>query len=225
MQLIPPPVEANPVAPAPSAFTFVEEDDVAFALGLCREVNRIYGDYHEGRLAASDQVLAGLMVTVEMLAALSRTVKDGMPGMRITVAAAQTREMLAVTFDQDPMQAPPPSVRRRHYRSVVAEGGRALPETRLRSTFGAGPGRGSGPVPGGWAARLEIGAGPSPSEPESRPTHVERSAFAPAAELFNPVAPCTPSPAGDTAPGRMTAGDEARYRPAGWRRLFRRRQA
>ena len=120
----------TPVEPTKSlvegpGFTLVEEDDVAFSLRLCREVHRIYGEYQDGRLQASDPVLAGLVVTVEMLAALSRSVRDGMPGMRITVAAAQTREMLAVIFGQDPLVKPLDRRRRDRYRSIVAEAARA----------------------------------------------------------------------------------------------------
>ena|ERR1700677_1574103 len=91
---------------APSGFTLVEDEDVAFTLRLCREVNRIYGRYHEDGLSSTDPLLTTLTMTAETLAALSQVVKDGMPGVRITVAAAQTREMLVVLFHQDPMQYP-----------------------------------------------------------------------------------------------------------------------
>ncbi len=115
------PVEPVRSAVGPSGFTFVEEDDVAFSLQLCREVHRIYGEYQDGRLQTSDSVLAGLTVTVEMLAALSRSVRDGMPGMRITVAGAQVREMLAVIFGRDPLHKPLDGRHRERYRSIVAE--------------------------------------------------------------------------------------------------------
>jgi hypothetical protein len=102
-----------------AGFTFVEEDDVAFSLRLCREVNRIYMDYQEGRLASTDAVKAGLAVTVEMLAVLSQTVRDGMPSMRITVAAAQAREMMAVVFGRDPLHQPLEDGYRERYRDLV----------------------------------------------------------------------------------------------------------
>lgn len=124
MQLSLPPVESSQTPDTivePSGFTLVEEDDVAFSLGLCREVHRIYGDYQDGNLPSTESVLAGLTVTVEMLAVLGRSVKDGMPAMRITVAAAQTREMLAVVFDRDPMHKPLEKRFRDQYRSMVAE--------------------------------------------------------------------------------------------------------
>lgn len=121
MQVTIPPSELIESLVEPPGFTLVEEDDVAFCLGLCREVNRIYLDYQEGRLAATDAVHAGLSVTVEMLAVLSRSVRDGMPGMRITVAAAQTREMLAVVFGQDPMNQPMDARYRNSYRALVSE--------------------------------------------------------------------------------------------------------
>ncbi len=101
-------------------FALVEEEDVAFTLQLCREVHRIYGEYQDGELPSTDSMLAGLVVTVEMLAALSRMVRDGMPAMRITVAGAQTREMLTVGFGQDPMQQPVERRLRERYRLLVA---------------------------------------------------------------------------------------------------------
>lgn len=116
---VPPADSVTPVDQG--AFTLVEEDDVAFSLQLCREVHRIYGQYQDGGLPSTDSMLAGLVVTVEMLAALSRMVREGMPAMRITVAAAQTREMLAVGFGQDPMQEPVQRRLRERYRSLVAE--------------------------------------------------------------------------------------------------------
>jgi hypothetical protein len=114
----------EPIA-APAGFTLVEDEDVAFSLRLCREVNHIYGQYQEDRIAATDPLLTTLAMTVETLVLLSQTVEDGMPGMRITVAAAQTREMLAVMFDQDPMQYPMPRKFRQQYRSAVAESAHA----------------------------------------------------------------------------------------------------
>ena len=83
-----------------NGFTLVEEDDVAFSLTLCREIHRIYGTYHEGELKADETVKAGLLLTGEMLSAIRRTVRDGMPAMRIEVAEAQVREMMAILFGQ-----------------------------------------------------------------------------------------------------------------------------
>lgn len=107
-------------------FRLVEEDDVAFTLALCREVHRIYGGYQQQGLPGTDEVLAGLNVTLEMLAAMSARVRDGMPAMRLTVAAAQTREMLAVSFGVDPLHKPIERRFRDGYRALVAERGRAL---------------------------------------------------------------------------------------------------
>src|SRR5580704_4121224 len=106
---------------APTGFTLVEDEDVAFTLRLCREVNRIYGRYHEDGLTSTDPLLTTLAMTAETLAALSQVVKDGMPGVRITVAAAQTREMLVVMFGQDPMQHPSWRKFQQHYPSVLGE--------------------------------------------------------------------------------------------------------
>src|SRR5579864_1063038 len=94
----------SPVVSA--GFTLVEEDDVAFTLSLCREVHRIYGGYQDGSLAATDSLKGGLLITIEMLAALTNTIDGGMPSMRIAVAATQTREILAVMFDEDPIYRP-----------------------------------------------------------------------------------------------------------------------
>lgn len=122
---------ARPAEPAPAivetgGFTLVEEDDVAFSLSVCREVHRIYGEYQDGGLSVDDRLHAGLVVTVEMLAALSQSVVDGMPAMRITVAAAQTREMLAVMFGQDPLHHSLDREFRQRYRCVVDQAARAL---------------------------------------------------------------------------------------------------
>ena len=81
-----------------SGFTLVEEDDVAFSISLCREIHRIYGSYQSGELEADHSVHLGLSLTVQMLANLASAVTKGMPAMRIEVATAQTREMMAVMF-------------------------------------------------------------------------------------------------------------------------------
>ena len=167
MQLSVPPSETEERTAAevePSGFTLVEEDDVAFSLQLCREVHRIYGEYQDGRLPPTESMLAGLVVTVEMLAALSRTVVDGMPSMRITVAAAQTREMLAVAFGQDPMQKPVQRRLSERYRSLVTEA----------VGPGAGTPRPGGRAPAARAARAALEPGrpaldPSPPPPAPSP--------------------------------------------------------
>jgi hypothetical protein len=78
----------------------VEEDDVAFSLTVCREIYRIYATYQDGELFATEPVRAGLSLTMEMFATLQNTVTEGMPALRIEVAAAQTREMMAALFGQ-----------------------------------------------------------------------------------------------------------------------------
>ncbi len=141
----------------PTGFTLVEEDDVAFSLRLCREVHRLYNDYQEGDLPSTDPVRAGLMVTVEMLAILSRSVHDGMPAMRIMVSAAQTREMLAVVFDYDPMDRPLDLEFRELYRSIVAQSAQALPKAvePLHPEPAAGAPEAAGePTRGGWFRRF-----------------------------------------------------------------------
>jgi len=81
-----------------SGFTLVEEDDVAFSLTVCREIYRIYGTYQDGELAATQAVRSGLLLTMQMFATLQNTVTEGMPALRIEVAAAQTREMMGALF-------------------------------------------------------------------------------------------------------------------------------
>lgn len=105
----------------PNGFTLVEEDDVAFALSLCREVNRLYGLYQEGRMQASPPLEGALMVSIEMLALVARTVTTGMPAMRITVAGAQLREMMSVVFDADPFTGSMDRSVRDGFRAVLAE--------------------------------------------------------------------------------------------------------
>ena len=115
------PTETVEALPQVAGVTLVEEDDVAFSLSLCREVHRVYGEYLASGLPATDSLKAGLMMTVEMLAVLSNSVQSGMPAMRITVAAAQVTELLAVIFDEDWMQTPMRSTLRERYRSLMAE--------------------------------------------------------------------------------------------------------
>ena len=81
-------------------FTLVEEDDVAFSISLCHEIHRIYGSYESGELDPDHSVHLGLSLTVQILATLANTVTKGMPAMRIEVASAQTREMMAVLFSE-----------------------------------------------------------------------------------------------------------------------------
>ncbi|HET6965548.1 MAG TPA: hypothetical protein VFH58_12305 [Acidimicrobiales bacterium] len=198
MQLRVPP--ADPITPVErGAFTLVEEDDVAFSLQLCREVHRIYGRYQDGGLPSTDSMLAGLVVTVEMLAALSRTVREGMPAMRITVAAAQTREMLVVAFGEDPMQKPVQRRLRERYRSLVAE------------SVGVGPGATSLEAPRALAA---------PDDRDVTTVEAPAAASGPAAE---------PAPGPAAAPGLAAAdasepGASEPPRRSRFRRLFGRRR-
>jgi hypothetical protein len=104
-----------------STITIVEQEDVAFSLGLCHEVHRIYGDYLQGRVSASESLEAGLMMSIEMLAVLSRNVNTGMPAMRIGVAASELTEMLAVMFDQNWVETPLGPKLRTRYRELLAE--------------------------------------------------------------------------------------------------------
>lgn len=162
MQLRRLPAEAPPSAPdalpaelvALPGFRLVEEDDVAFALGLCREVHRIYGDYQERGLPRTDEAVAGLTVALEAMAKLSASVRDGMPAMRLTVAAAQTREMLAVTFGIDPLSTPLERSFMLRYRALVAAGGRALAALDVAAADDADGGEGdAGGPPASSAVR------------------------------------------------------------------------
>ena len=81
-------------------FTLVEEDDVAFSLSLCREINRIYGSYQSDDLEDNDSVHVGLALAAQVLSTLAGSVSKGMPAMRIEVAWAQTSEMMAVMFGE-----------------------------------------------------------------------------------------------------------------------------
>lgn len=79
-----------------TAFEVVEDDDVAFSLALCREVQRLYASYQSGELESTDEVGAGLDLARQMVLALQGSIDSGMPAMRLQVAAAQTAEMTAV---------------------------------------------------------------------------------------------------------------------------------
>jgi hypothetical protein len=70
-----------------------EDDDVAFSLRLCREIDRIYDAYQEGGLDDGHNTWAGLRITLEMLNVLQNTVTHGVTGMRLQVAIAQVREI------------------------------------------------------------------------------------------------------------------------------------
>lgn len=76
----------------------IEDDDVAFALTLSREIDRIYGRYLGGDLAPADDLGRALRLTGHALIMLRGAVTKGMPAMRIEVAGAQAREMLTVLF-------------------------------------------------------------------------------------------------------------------------------
>ena len=96
---------------------------MTFSLRLCREVHRLYGEYHEDRLPPGDSVLAGLMLTAEILTTLQANVTEGMPALRVVVATAQIREILAVLFDEDPAN----HALRQRYQSIVNESAKQLP--------------------------------------------------------------------------------------------------
>jgi hypothetical protein len=160
-----------------NGFTLVEEDDVAFSLSICREINRIYGTYQEGDLPHSDPMRAGLVLTMEMFATLKKTVHDGMPAMRIEVAQAQAREMMATMFgllspsrrprslthgrERHPVAARTPAIA--PVRNVVPQVGRTgwpydqLKELAERSAVAA-PGTGEGD---------EVQTPPSAASPQS----------------------------------------------------------
>jgi hypothetical protein len=125
-----------------AGFTLIEEDDVAFTLGLCREIYRIYGTYQDGDLGSTEGVRAGLVVTIEMLAALRNTVTEGMPAMRIEVAAAQTREMMATLFGE---RLPSKRLRAASQDRLRLWGGQASPSLAAPNLvgFGVGAPRGS----------------------------------------------------------------------------------
>jgi hypothetical protein len=88
-------------------FNLVEEDDVAFTMALCREIHRLYGSYQEGDLPLTEQVWAGLNLSQTAVVTLRSTINSGMPSMRLDVAAAQAREMLAVLFGAEAMAQRP----------------------------------------------------------------------------------------------------------------------
>jgi hypothetical protein len=155
---IDPGVSVDPGVPVADedGFTLVEEDDVAFTLALCREIHRLYGSYEDNELPADEAVWAGLDLTRQMVSTLQSSVTSGMPSMRLQVAAAQVREMLAVLFADEPVRQ----------KSGIRGGGQ---ETRLDQ-----PARPAAlaplavPVPTAVPAQLPTAVdAPPPSRPES----------------------------------------------------------
>jgi hypothetical protein len=140
-----------------SAVTIVEQEDVAFALGLCREVHRIYGDYLEGRVYSNEPLEAGLMMTIEMLAILSGSVDSGMPAMRIGVAAAQVTEMLSVLFNRNWVETPLRPKLRDRYRAALGQppagAGGELAAAGAEPEAPGGPGAGTGGAEPAFARR------------------------------------------------------------------------
>jgi hypothetical protein len=130
------PVIENP------GFTLVEEDDVAFSLTVCREIYRIYATYQSGELFATEPVRAGLLLTTQMFATLQNTVTEGMPALRIEVAAAQTREMMAALFGQGLPSKRTGAAQQDRGRSKGRQAGLCL-----ASTNGNGVGRWAAPEP------------------------------------------------------------------------------
>jgi hypothetical protein len=147
VQLRPPQPNRDEGLPQPAGFTLVEEDDVAFTLSLCREVHRIYGRYQEAAQPGSEPLQAGLVLTIEMLAVLSLRIETGMPAMRITVAAAQTREMLAVLFGLDPMHHPVGASFRERYLRILADASPVPPAAIGPVAFPPGRRHGRSPFP------------------------------------------------------------------------------
>lgn len=154
---------------ASGAIELVEDDDVVFTLGVCREVNRIYQDYQEGQLRADDSLMSGMYVTLDMLGGLGEKVTAGMPAMRVAVATAQANEIIAVLYGQQAVVAldPAADVRMlRRHRSVVAasvgEGapgdGTVDPQGGYVGHYAAGEEE-DGPASEEFAGMLELTAG------------------------------------------------------------------
>lgn len=143
----------------PHGFKLVEEDDVAFSLGLCREIQRIYSSYHEGTLTPSDCVRDGLTLSLEMVTLLTATVTEGMPALRLEVASAQAREMVAVLFGMSSAD-----------RNLIAS------QARRKLTRMAAPGWGD---PGHNPAGLGSGGAPKPptKKPRARESIFARLSF------------------------------------------------
>jgi hypothetical protein len=106
-------------------FIVVEDDDVSFAVALCREIHRMYGMYQADELPATDSVEHGLMLTMEMFSTLQNSVTDGMPALRLQVGAAQAREMLGTLFSYD--------LPTRRSRELAPDGHRGRPHRTSRS--------------------------------------------------------------------------------------------
>ena len=160
----------------PGGFTLVEEDDVAFSLSLCREVNRLYGLYEEGRMKPSPQLEGGLMVSIEMLALVARSVTTGMPAMRITVAGAQLREMMSVLFDADPFTGAVDRTVRDGFRSLLREMHPAAvpPATPVLPPAADAPERPAAGIPGPAAAEADASAEEVPAGPQERRGRLRR---------------------------------------------------
>lgn len=194
---------AEPTVTVHDGFTLVEEDDVAFTLSLCRQVHRLYGLYQDGELPPAPNLEAGLQATIEMLAVVNRSVTTGMPAMRITVAAAQVTEMLAVLFDADPMSGPPRRAVADLFRArsvagasrVALEPAAAAPEEAVTQT--ASP-----------AAVVTEPAATEPAAPETA------APDAPATETAAPETAAPDAPAAETAANETPAPEVADPVPA-----------
>jgi hypothetical protein len=137
-------------------FTLVEEDDVAFTLALCREIHRLYGSYEDSELPADEQVWAGLDLTRQMVLTLQSSVTSGMPSMRLRVASAQVREMLAVLFGVEP------GPERSGLKGAIQEIRLDQPELT----------EGASPVPAAVPAALTAPAAPASPAPDSTAARV-----------------------------------------------------
>ena len=192
-------------------FTLVEEDDVAFSISLCREIHRIYGSYESGDLEADHSVHLGLSLSVQILTTLANTVTKGMPAMRIEVASAQSREMMAVLFGE-PLFPQKGRAGRRQLEgrctrplgpAQEASGLKAIPPPELAPagllTALTAQHR-SGDVTGAASSN------PNPLQPSpAQPSSPERSSFEPASpDSIRSAAPVS-DPSGPAAPPARSA--------------------
>jgi hypothetical protein len=151
-------------------FIVVEDDDVSFAVALCREIHRMYGMYQADELPATDSVEHGLMLTMEMFTTLQNSVTDGMPALRLQVGAAQAREMLGTLFSYN--------LPTRRSRELAPDGHRSRPHRTSRSL----------------ASHPRHESRPSPRLPQGDHKELVEMAPAPAAErtVAAPEVPPTP---------------------------------
>jgi hypothetical protein len=192
------PAAAPPVIVEETAFTLVEDDDVTFALSLCREIYRIYGTYLDGELTPTEPVRSGLILSMDMFATLQGTVTRGMPAMRLAVAAAQAREMATTLFGQSlPAKKvhPPGRIVSRQPAAQVAPAPARQLEPRTRVAPAAPPARNAAIAPA---------APPAPT--------------APTAPTAQPVAAAPAEPAASEGTAPQVAGKAPHRLTLAWRR-------